>query len=237
MEWTLVTGGARRLGENICLHLACESSAILVHYNKSEKEALQVAKECQKRGAAAAVIQGDFSNMETTLEFIERCKSLFPDVKNLINNVGTYLIKSGLKTSEEEWASLFQTNLHVPFALIKGFLSSLSKYQGSVINLGVVGLNGMRAEINRTGYMSAKMSLYMLTKSFAKELAPFGINVNMVSPGYLENSIDLPQSLSQLPMHRPATLDEVSCLIGFLIDKKNKYITGQNIEVGGGVNL
>lgn len=235
MKWTLVTGGSKRLGAAICLSLAAKGHSILVHYRQSKQEAEAVAAECRKSGIDAEVIQGDFSSMESTAEFTKKCLKQYPEIKNLINNVGNYLVKSAAMTTPEEWNALFQSNLNAPFALCHSFLPSLQSCQGNIINIGVTGANSIHADVKRTAYTATKMSLLMLTKSLARELAPSQVRVNMVSPGYLENAVDL--AGAQLPMQRPASLEEVVRVISFLLDENNHYITGQNIEVGGGIGL
>lgn len=235
MRWTVVTGGSKRLGAEICRSLAAEGNSILVHYHNSRREAEEVASECRMLGADAETVKGDFSSTEATLSFADECLKQFPQIKTLVNNVGNYLIKPAGETTPEEWNGLFQTNLHAPFTLIHSFLPSLKACKGSVVNIGVVNANNIHAEIKRTAYMATKMSMLMLTKSLAKELSPAGVRVNMVSPGYLDNAIDLDGAY--LPMHRPACLAEVCSVISFLLKADNCYITGQNIEVGGGVGL
>jgi NAD(P)-dependent dehydrogenase (short-subunit alcohol dehydrogenase family) len=237
MVWTLVTGGSKRLGAEICRTLAQRGHSLLVHYYTGEKEALEVVRECRSLQVEAECIYGDFSNLDSLQTFIRTCKKRFPEIKNLINNVGPYLLKAGSETTIEEWMAIFQANLHVPFALDHAFISSISLNRGSIIHLGVVGLNGIRSDTKRTAYMSAKIALYQLTKSLAKELASEQVRVNMVSPGYLDNAVDLPEDLHALPMKRPASLHEAARVIAFLLDEESRYITGQNIEIGGGVNL
>lgn len=235
--WTLVTGGAKRLGAELCVGLAKERLPILLHYKTSAEEARHVVEECRTYGVEAHSIQGDFSSLEGTHAFIQNCLEKYPSIKNLINNVGNYLVKSAADTSPEEWNALFQTNLHAPFALSTAFIPSLIQHQGSIINIGMVGVNHMAADTYCTAYRMAKMALNMLTKSLAKELAPQNVRVNMVSPGFLENSVDLPKNVTRLPMHRTASLNEVVRVVSFLLQDDSSYITGQNIEVGGGVLL
>ncbi len=237
MGWTLVTGGAKRLGAKLCLDLSAEGHSVLVHYRTSKKEAEEVVETCRSLGAIAEMIQGDFSTMSSTEDFIRVCRTNFPSIRVLINNVGNYLVKPASKTSIQEWNAIFQSNLYTPFALSSAFLNSLCENRGSIVNIGIAGLEGMRADIYSTAYMSAKMALLMLTKSLAKETASQGLRVNMISPGYLENAIDLPQDPAHLPMERAATLDEISRLVIYLLNEQNNYITGQNIEVAGGVRL
>jgi NAD(P)-dependent dehydrogenase (short-subunit alcohol dehydrogenase family) len=217
--------------------LASKGIPILVHYNKSEAEAMDVAAKCRTKGGQADIVHGDFSSNATLQQFIMSCRNRFPSIKNLINNVGNYLIKSALETSSDEWTNLFQINTYAPLALSQAFLSSIAQAQGNIINIGVVGLNAVRADVHRSAYMASKMALFMLTKSLAKELAPFHVRVNMVSPGYLENAIDLPKDLGKMPMGRAAKLGEVARVVAFLLQEENSYITGQNVEIGGGINL
>ena len=95
----------------------------------------------------------------------------------------------------------------------------------------------MRADVYSTAYTMTKASLLLLTKSLALELAPDQVRVNMISPGYLEDSVDLPMDLSKIPMQRPAKSEEVADVIAFLLSDKAYYLTGQNIEVAGGTRL
>ncbi|MEI8125862.1 MAG: SDR family oxidoreductase [Parachlamydiaceae bacterium] len=235
-KWTLVTGGAKGLGAAIAQTLASQGMPLLIHYRTSKLEAENVAEICRQCGVDAEIIYGDFSSPESTSQFIKTCTLQFPEVKNLINNVGNYLIKSATKTTPEEWNHLFQTNLNAPFALCQAFLPSIISSQGNIINIGVVGANNIHADTQRSAYLTTKMSLWMLTKSLARELAESNVRVNMISPGFIENAVDI-QSVSRLPMGRPASFDEVTRVATFLIDPKNSYITGQNIEVGGGIGL
>lgn len=235
MKWTLVTGGSRRLGADICQELAVQGYSVLIHYRNSKDEAEDVALRCRKMGVKAEMIYGDFSNAESTQVFAKECLMKYPDIKNLVNNVGNYLVKSAALTTPEEWNALVQTNLNTPFALCHAMIPSIKAHRGHIINIGVVGANNIHADIKRTAYLMTKMSLCMLTKSLARELAPFGVRVNMVSPGYLEYAVDLDGA--KLPMERAASSKDVLNAISFLMNENNSYITGQNIEVGGGVGL
>ncbi|MDB6082028.1 MAG: putative 3-ketoacyl-acyl carrier protein reductase, fabG, partial [Chlamydiia bacterium] len=223
MKWTLVTGGAKRLGAEICRTLARSGHSLAIHYNSSETEAKAVAEECRKYDVSAEVIQGDFSTFESTKDFIIRYQKRFVETENLINNVGNYLVRKAKESEMADSYALFQTNVHAPH-----FLSlNLIQEGGAIINMGVCGLHSSRADVRAPLYTASKMALWSLTKSLARELAPQGISVNMVSPGQLENSIDLPADCSTLPMKRPGKLSEVTRVVAFLLDKENRYITGQ----------
>lgn len=237
MEWTLVTGGAKRLGAEISRTLASKGHNIVVHYSQSEKEATKIVQECLSYGVKAQTIQGDFSTSEGTAEFAQRYLAQFPDTANLVNNVGNYLVKSALNATVEEYGSLFQTNLFAPIILIQVLVTALKQHKGCIVNLGVAGLNSDRADVYSAPYTMTKKCLLQLTQSLALELAADGVRVNMVSPGYIDNAVDLPKDPSKLPMKRAATEHEVARVVAFLLEKESEYITGQNIEVAGGVRL
>lgn len=236
-RWTLVTGGARRLGAAIVEGLAARGHNVLIHYNTSSEAAHDLAERCRSQGLSAACLQGNFTTPESTAAFIEQLQQGCPSIENLINNVGNYAKKSLLETNADEWHDLWQVNVHAPFALIKALVPSIKHFQGSIINLGVAGLNNIRADTYSSAYTCSKSALWSMTKSLAKELAAAQVRVNMISPGYLENAVDLPADSASLPMGRAATLSEVVQMIAYLIGPESTYITGQNIEVAGAVRL
>lgn len=197
----LVTGGTKGLGAAIARTLRSEGYSVVVHGSTGD-------------------VQGDFSSREGVEAFLHDYLSRYGETEVLINNVGPFLVESGLKTHPDDWYNLFQTNLHAPFLLSQALAPTLK----SIVNIGIAGLG--RADTYSTAYTAAKAALLSLTKSLAKEMR---CQVNMVSPGYLENSVVLP------PGQKPVSLNEVSQLVAFLL--KHPSITGQNIEVAAGVRL
>jgi len=231
--WTLVTGGAKRLGAALSLALAEKGHSVVVHYRHSRKEALETVARCQEGGGEAAAIQGDFSSLATLHDFIQRYVQEFRETVALVNNVGDYFTRSALHTSPEDWIRLFQVNLHAPFILTRALVPSLIRHRGQIINMGVSGLHPHTAHTYATAYTLTKQALFGLTLAFARELAPQGVQVNMVSPGELEISVDH----REIPMGRSATCREVCRVVTFLLDPESAYVTGQNIEVAGGLGL
>lgn len=231
--WTLVTGGAKGLGAALSLYLAEQGFSLAVHYNHSSQEALEVVAKCKQWGGRAEAIQGDFSSLEGVQDFLSRYQKQFIETAVLINNVGDYLTGSALQTPIDKWISLFQVNLHTPFLLSQVLAPSLIKNKGHIINIGASGLKRNSASTYSTAYTMTKESLWKLTLSLARELAPQGVRVNMVSPGELERSV----SRHPIPMKRPAACREVCRVVNFLLDPASEYLTGQNIEVAGGLGL
>lgn len=233
--WTLITGASKRIGKGIALRLAKEGHNICIHYNVSIGEAKALQYECLALGVQAELIQANFSTINHIHHFIQEYKERFGSMNALINNIGNYAIESIAMTSNEVCLDLFQTNFFLPFMLSREFLPLLKASQGSIINLGVSGLLTSISSQKAPIYFSLKMALLQFTRMFAKEVAKDLVRVNMVSPGYTTTSIDLPKS--SLPFGRMAEVDEVAQVVAFLLNEKNSYITGQNIEVAGAVGL
>lgn len=236
MNWALVTGGAKKLGAALSFALA-EHHPVAIHYRKSKEEALGIQKKILKKGGKAEVIQGDFSTKEGTCSFLEEYERRFPSTKILLCNASSYHFGSFLTTSSEDALDLWHANFFAPYLLSERLIPSLKETKGSILYLGVAGLSQILSDTRTSFYTLSKLSLLMLTKSLAKELAPSGVRVNMVSPGYLRDSVDLPKSENLLPMGRLGEADEIVRAAFFLLDEKNGYITGQNIEVAGGVRI
>lgn len=231
--WALVTGGAKRLGAALCMAMAEQGYSVAVHYRQSCAEAKEVVASCQAKGVEAVAIQGDFSSPESVKKFTLSYLEQFPQTSLLVNNVGNYLIGSALQTSIDDWLNLFQVNLHTPFMLSRLMSETLIRNRGQIINIGASGLRRKSAHCYSAAYTLTKDGLWGLTLSLARELAPHNVRVNMVSPGLLDHSVDN----YPVPMHRPAHDSEVCRVATFLIDPASAYITGQNIEVAGGLGL
>ena len=231
--WALVTGGAKRLGAALCVAIAEQGYSVAVHYRQSFVEANEVVAICRAKGVEAIAIQGDFSSPENIKTFTLSYLEQFPQTSLLVNNVGTYLIGSALQTSIDDWLNLFQVNLHTPFMLSSLLAETLIRNRGQIVNIGASGLRRNSAHCYSSAYTLAKEGLWGLTLSLARELAPHNVRVNMVSPGLLDNSVDN----YPIPMHRPGHDSEVCRVVTFLLDPASAYITGQNIEVAGGLGL
>lgn len=234
----LVTGGARGLGRAISLELARLGYNLVIHYNSSEKEAKKVQDECLKHNVHVDLLQGDLSTKESTEKFIEEYLAKFSTTYALVNNVGNYLMGKASDVSLQETYELFETNFFAPFILSQKLIPALKKEKGCIVNIGCSGIQSLRVNEKAPLYSVSKLALLELTRSLAKELAPFHVRVNMVSPGRLENSVDVPSNdISKLPMGRLGTLKEVAHVVTFFLDPINSYVTGQNIEVAGGFTL
>lgn len=235
MSWTLITGGALRLGAEIARTLAEKQRDLVIHYKTSKREAEELVESLRKTGVKAELLQGDFSTFDLAEDFIARYLARFPVSGGVVCNVGDLLFGSPLQTRPEELSALFQTHLMATLMLLQALTPSLKAQKGQIVTIGMVGSGEVRANTHAFGYNLCKTGLWMLTKSLAKELAPDQVTVNMVSPGYMEESVDLPKDLRQIPMGRLARFEEVARVVSFLMDPASSYITGQNIQVAGGL--
>lgn len=237
MKPILVTGGGKGLGAEISKCLAKKKHDLVIHYKQSEREAKNLADNLSSEyGGGYEVIYGDFSSHKSTQRLIENYLDKFPHTKGLVNNVGNYLIASLSETDASQWNGLFQTNFFAPIFLTRSLLPSLCKAKGCVVNIGLTGLKEGRGFTRAPAYAIAKSSLLFYTFSLAKELACENVRVNMISPGYMENAVDS-IDFGHLPFKRAATLHEVAQITASLFDPEFGYVTGQNIEVAGGIGL
>lgn len=238
MSWALVTGGAKRLGRTLALELAKKGQNVAVHYRASDAEAEEAAAACRNFGGKAIAIQGDFSSPEGVEDFLIRYQEKCKETSLLIHNVGNYFIGPLAKTPREEWQALFQTNFHAAVQITQTLSSSLIEQKGSILAIGCSGLEGKHVSQSSPAYRASKSALLYYVRALALELAHEGVSVNMVSPGRLINSVDLTEErIRRIPMGRPGELEEVARVVLFLTDPANRYVTGQNLEVAGGLGI
>ncbi|MFN0065625.1 MAG: SDR family NAD(P)-dependent oxidoreductase [Chlamydiales bacterium] len=231
-DWVLVTGGAKGLGAAIAVALARRGYNIVIHSRKSDPQ--KVVQDCQKEGIEVGELLGDFSTPKGVEEFLKNYQKKFPSTKGIVNNVGNFQEVSPKEMTDELSRMLMQTNLHAPEALIRSLLPSLIENRGRVVNIGTTGIGQSRPNLSATAYAMTKEALWKYTLSLAKELVPYHVMVNMVSPGVLENSIDVAKH-KELPMREPTPLTCVADAVAFLFG--SSHITGQNLTVSGGFGL
>ncbi len=234
----LVTGAARRLGRHLALSLAASGANVVVHHNRHADEALDVVKEIQAMGRSAWALQADFLDEGAAEKLADQARKLSGGYQILVNNVGNYLVKSALETEAAEFREILEANLIAPQVLIRAFVAQLPEDQaGQILNVGYAGVEHIRPHPKATAYQISKTGLYILTKTYAEQLAPRGVRCNMISPGQLENSIDLPENLpAAIPLGRAGRLADIEDALHYLLDFDG-YVTGINLDVAGGYRL
>ena len=229
----VVTGGARRLGRHLCEVLSARGYRTVAIYRTSAGD----ARELVESGGAARALQADIGVHEDVERAFKDIAANEGRVDLLINNVGNYNPQDVTLLDPAGWDATIAANLsgayYCCFHAIK-----LMPEGGQIISIGMAGLEGIRANRRGTDYYVSKTGLLVLTRALATGYASRKIRVNMVSPGQLENSIDLPtpDKLGMIvPLGRAGTLEDISDAVVYLLDAS--YVTGANIDVAGGYRL
>lgn len=233
----LVTGAGRGLGSDLALQLSRKGYSVAVHYYKSRNNAEQLVRDIETGGGKAVAMRGNLSNWEDAHRLLERVQVDFGQLDVLINNSGVYHEKDLLQLTEAEWHEGLNTTVTAAFFVTKAALPLLRQSDsGRIVNIGDSSCDRPGKRDLALSYHIGKTGVYILTRSFAASEAQHGITVNMVSPGYLENSVGLLEA-TEIPAGRLGSFDDIFNAVEFLLKKESNYITGTNIVVGGGWNL
>ena len=231
----LITGGALRLGRCLAIRLAEAGWDLVVNYHSSADDAERLVAQLQSSGAGARAVQADVSSSSDVAAMMAGVQATEGRLDLLVNNVGNYEPKPVRALTIADWDDHIAANLSGAFYCCHAALPLLEDSGGQIVNIGYAGLDALVGNPDAMPYQVSKTGLLVLTKSLAEGLAP-KIRANMVSPGQLENSIDLPEDLeATIPSGRAGRLEEVAEALLWLLDAE--YVTGVNIDVAGGYRL
>ena len=237
----IVTGGTRGIGRAIALKLADHGANIVINYRNSDKEAEELKAILEEKGVKVLTVKCDISNFEDSKNLMDKCKEVFGKIDILVNNAGITKDTLIMRMKEEDFDNVIDVNLKGTFNCAKHVSAIMLKQRfGKIINMtSVVGIAGNAGQVN---YAASKAGVIGLTKSLAKELGSRGITVNAVAPGFINT--DMTASLSEkfkeeasknIPLKRLGDPEDVANLVGFLASDAANYITGQVINVDGGM--
>lgn len=235
----VVTGSGRGIGKAIALKLAQMGASIVLTGTSGAVD--QTADEFKSLGYNVAVAKGDVKNLKDVEDIINKAVETFGSLDILVNNAGITKDALMIRMSEKDWDDVLDTNLKGAFLCTKTAARIMMKQKsGKIINISsVVGVNGNAGQAN---YSSSKAGMIGLTKSTAKEFASRGITCNAIAPGAIQTQMTeiLPEKvkesfISNIPLGRFGTPEDVANAVGFLASDEANYITGQVIHIDGGL--
>ena len=237
----LVTGASRGIGCAIAKKLASMGALVIVNYNGSKEAAETVAGEICKEGGSAVTYGCDVSDEAAATAMIAAITKDYGGINILVNNAGITRDNLMLRMTDAEFDAVLATNLKGAFHTMRAAAKTmLKKRYGRIINIASV--SGITGNAGQANYAAAKAGLIGMTKSAARELAGRGITVNAVAPGFIETSMtdilkeEIKEEISKnIPLKRMGTAEDVANAVKFLVSEESAYITGQVIQVDGGM--
>jgi len=241
MKCALVTGGSRGIGSAICQKLAEESGYhILINYQNNKEAAEKTLQEVIAKGATGEIIQFNVANAEQVTRVLTAWQEKNPEaiVEVIVNNAG--ITKDGLFMwmTHDDWNNVVNTSLNGFFNVTNFFIQKMlrNKY-GRIVNMASV--SGVKGTAGQTNYSAAKGAIVAATKALAQEVAKRNITVNAVAPGFIRTDmtslLDEKELVKLVPANRFGEAEEVADLVSFLVSKKASYITGEVININGGI--
>ncbi|MEK6692415.1 MAG: 3-oxoacyl-[acyl-carrier-protein] reductase [Nitrospirota bacterium] len=239
----IVTGGTRGIGRSIVIALANEEVDIAFTYVKNKSLADSLVEEVSKIGRRAVPIQMDVRDYEGSKTLVEKVKEEFGRLDILVNNAGITRDRSLMMMSREDWTEVIDTDLTGVFNTTRAcIITFLKQKSGNIVNISSIG--GIHPIPGQVNYSAAKAGVIGFTKSLAGEVAPYNIRVNAVAPGFIETDMTGTLSgkykerlLEVIPSGRFGMPDEVARVVIFLVSDKSQYITGQVIQIDGGLGM
>ena len=235
----VITGGARGIGRAIALDLAAHKWRVAICYRTSEQEATETARDITARGGEPLAVRCDVSDPVAAKKLIQQVEQTWARIDALINCAGPYHRLNLLDETPAGWNEMFDHNLHPVFYLAHAAAPGMkARKHGRIVNFSMANADQMIAQPEVTAHYIAKAGVLILTKTLAKILAPHGITVNAVSPGFINSGSAPPEELAGMAKKIPAgyvgEVKDTVAAVKFLLSDEARYVTGTNIHVSGG---
>lgn len=236
-----ITGGTRGIGKKIAITLAKDGYDIAINYRKENNDLENIKNEIEKTNAKFLAVKGDVTDIDSTQQMVNDIIKEYGKIDVLVNNAGITKDTLLVRMKKEEFEDVIDVNLIGTFNITKNVIPYMIKQRkGRIINISsVVGISG---NAGQTNYSASKAGIIGFTKSLAKEVGSRNILVNAVAPGFIETQMtdilkdEVKEEISKkIPLKRMGTVDDVANVVKFLTSEDSSYITGQVIQVDGGM--
>lgn len=239
----LVTGGSGGIGRAIAIALGAAGHRVAVHYRSNPGRAGEVVDAIQEAGGAAVAVGGDVADADAVDRMIEQVESAFGPVGILVNGAGILRDTMLAMMSETQWDEVLDTNLKGTFLVSRGVVKGMMQARrGHILN--VVSISGLIGTPGQVNYSASKGGVIAMTRTMARELGRYGIQVNALAPGFIEtemlaamNKKQLDGLLQRVPLGRIGRSEEVAAMARFLVSPANSYMTGQTVVMDGGLSV
>lgn len=240
MRYAFVTGGSRGIGKAIAVKLAKMGMPVVINYRSNDDAAQSTRSEIEAFGGKAELLRFDVSDPQATEEALSHWEEKHPDdyISVLVNNAGIRRDNLMIFMQNEEWDDVLKTPLNGFFYVTRRLLKNMLTHRdGRIIN--IASLSGIKGLPGQTNYSAAKAAVIGATKALAQEVAKRKVTVNAIAPGFI--ATDMTKDLDEtelkklIPMGRFGKPEEVASLAGFLASDEAAYITGQVVQVNGGL--
>ena len=234
----LITGGARGIGRAVALDLAARGWSVAICYRTSAKEANEVIDAVKAQGVSGPALQCDVSDPKAAVEWVQRVHQEWGRIDALINGAGPYHRVSLLEETNEGWHSMFDNNLHPVFYLSQAVIPIMKEQQwGRIVCFSMANAEQVIAQPQLTAHYITKVGLLALARSFARLVAPHGITMNCISPGFIDSGSAPKEELDKMVKSdsRPATsaASTTRSAVRFLLSDEARYVNGANIQLSG----
>src|SRR4029077_13139742 len=234
----LITGGARGIGRGVALDLAARGWSVAICFRSSAKEATEVIDAVKAQGVGGAALQCDVSNPKAAVEWVQRMHQEWGRIDALINGAGPYHRVSLLDETYEGWHSMFDNNLHPVFYLSKAVVPIMQERKwGRIICFSMANAEQVIAQPQLTAHYIAKVGLLGLARSLARLVAPYGITVNAISPGFIDSGsaprAELEAAAKRIPAGFVGSVEDAASAVRFLLSDEARYVNGANIQLSG----
>ena len=236
-----ITGGTRGIGKQIAITLAKDGYDIAINYRKENDDLKNIKNEIEKTNAKFLAVKGDVTDIDSTQQMVNDIIKEYGKIDVLVNNAGITKDTLLVRMKKEEFEDVIDVNLIGTFNITKNVIPYMIKQRkGRIINISsVVGISG---NAGQTNYSASKAGIIGFTKSLAKEVGSRNILVNAVAPGFIETQMtdilkdEVKEEISKkIPLKRMGTVEDVANVVKFLTSEDSSYITGQVIQVDGGM--